>query len=413
MKRRVVVTGVGAVTPVGVDVSSFWDSLLTGRSGVSRITRFSLEGYRSQIAAEIKDFDPSRFLDQKDQRHMARFTQFAYAAARMAIEDAGLDLKKEDPTKIGVLIGSGIGGLDVIEEEHKKLLEEGPRKITPFFIPKLITDIASGWVSISFGFKGPNSAVVTACASGAHAIGDAYRIIQRQEAEVMVTGGTEAAITPLALAGFSAARSLSTRNDDPERASRPFDRERDGFVVGEGAGIVILESKEHAVERGAHIYGEIVGYGMSGDAYHLTAPAPRGEGAARAIKAAIKDAGVAPEDVDYINAHGTSTPLNDKCETEAIKDVFKESAYKIPISSTKSMIGHLLGAAGGVEFIVTLLTIERGVIHPTINYESPDPECDLDYVPNSPREARVNVAISSSFGFGGHNAVLIAKRFIG
>ena len=411
MKRRVVITGCGVVTPVGIGLDDLWDSLINGRSGIGRVTRFDPGGYRCQIAAEVKDFDPAPYIEEKDLKRMARFVQFACAASKMAVRDANLDVEREDPRKIGVLIGSGIGGLDIIEEEHKRLLKGGPGRVSPLFIPKLIIDIASGWVSILFGLRGPNSAVVTACATGAHAIGDACRIVERGEAEAMITGGTEAAITPLALSGFSAARSLSTHNEEPERASRPFDARRDGFVMGEGAGVVILESLEHAKKRGARIYAEVAGFGMSGDAYHLTAPSPEGKGAAEAISMALQDAGLRPGDVDYINAHGTSTQLNDKCETMAIKSVFGEHAYKILISSTKSMTGHLLGAAGGVEFIVTLLTIEKGVIPPTINYEVPDPDCDLDYVPNSLREADVDVAVSNSFGFGGHNAVLVVKRF--
>lgn len=411
MKRRVVITGCGVVTPVGIGLDDLWDSLINGRSGIGRVTRFDPGGYRCQIAAEVKDFDPAPYIEEKDLKRMARFVQFACAASKMAVRDANLDVEREDPRKIGVLIGSGIGGLDIIEEEHKRLLKGGPGRVSPLFIPKLIIDIASGWVSILFGLRGPNSAVVTACATGAHAIGDACRIVERGEAEAMITGGTEAAITPLALSGFSAARSLSTHNEEPEKASRPFDARRDGFVMGEGAGVVILESLEHAKKRGARIYAEVAGFGMSGDAYHLTAPSPEGKGAAEAISMALQDAGLRPGDVDYINAHGTSTQLNDKCETMAIKSVFGEHAYKILISSTKSMTGHLLGAAGGVEFIVTLLTIEKGVIPPTINYEVPDPDCDLDYVPNSLREADVDVAVSNSFGFGGHNAVLVVKRF--
>lgn len=401
----------GVVTPVGIGLDDFWESLIHGRSGVGRITRFDPKGFRSQIAAEVKGFDPTLYIDEKDLKRMALFTQYACVASKMAIEDAGIEPEKLDRKRVGVYIGSGIGGLDVIEEEHKRLLEDGPRRITPTFIPRLIIDIASGWVSILFGFKGPNMACVTACATGAHAIGEAYRIIEMGDADIMIAGGAEAAITPLALAGFSASRSLSTRNNEPERASRPFDLERDGFVIGEGAGIVVLESLDHAMARGAHIYAEIKGYGLTGDAYHLTAPSPDGEGAAMAIEMALKEAGLAKEDIGYINAHGTSTQLNDRCETDAIKKVFGKHAYKIPISSTKSMTGHMLGAAGGVELVATALTIERGKIHPTINYQTPDPRCDLDYVPNIAREVEVDAAISNSFGFGGHNAVLVLKRF--
>jgi 3-oxoacyl-[acyl-carrier-protein] synthase II len=413
LRIRTVITGMGVVTPIGIGLEAFWESLIQGRSGVGRITRFDPDGFRCRIAGEVKGFDPTPYIEAKDLKRMILFTQYACVASKMAIEDAGLELERIDPKRVGVYIGSGIGGLEVMEEEHKRFIEEGPRRIGATFIPKLIIDIAAGWVSILFGFKGPNLSCVTACATGAHAIGEAYRIIQRGDADVMIAGGTEAAITPLALAGFSASRSLSSRNEEPNRASRPFDLERDGFVMGEGAGILVLESSTHAMARGAHVYAEVVGYGLSGDAYHLTAPCPDGEGAALAMEMALRDAGLHPQDIGYINAHGTSTQLNDKVETDAIKRVFGDYAYRIPISSTKSMTGHMLGAAGGVELVASALTIERGKIHPTINYERPDPQCDLDYVPNEAREAEVDVALSNSFGFGGHNAVLIIRRFNG
>jgi 3-oxoacyl-[acyl-carrier-protein] synthase II len=411
VSRRVVVTGRGAVTPIGDDLESIWSNLISGRSGVRKITSFNISEYPSKVAASINDFDPSPYIDKKDIKKMSRFVQFAIVAATKAIKESRLDFNKEDLNKIGVYIGSGIGGLDVIEEQHKVLLEKGPKKISPYLIPMLIIDIASGWISILYGLKGPNSAVVTACATGAHAIGDATAIIKRGDAEVMIAGGAEAAITPLSFGGFCAARALSTRDVSPEEASCPFDYERDGFVMGEGAGVVVLESLEHAKKRNAPIFGEVIGYGLTGDAYHITAPPPEGEGAARAMTMALENANIKAEDVDYINAHGTSTKLNDKCETLAIKEVFREHAYKIPINSTKSMIGHLLGAAGSVEFIVSLLSMERGMVHPTINYKNPDPECDLDYVPNKPRKVKIDIFLSNSLGFGGHNVSLIGRRY--
>ncbi|MDI6791611.1 MAG: beta-ketoacyl-ACP synthase II [bacterium] len=410
-KHRVVVTGLGAITPLGNTFEEFWDGLIKGKSGLDRVTHFPVDDYSSKIAGEVKGFDPGTYLETKDIKRTAKFTQFALAAATQAIEDAGLDLDTEDRDRIGVIVGSGIGGLDVIEQQHTVLLNRGPRRISPFFIPMEIINMAAGMISIYFGLKGPNSAVVTACATGTTAIGDAFRLIQLGEAEVMIAGGSEAALTPLGLAGFCAAKALSTRNDDPTGASRPFDAGRDGFVMGEGAGIVVLESLEHANLRGANIYAEVIGYASCGDAYHITAPAPGGEGAARAIKATLNDAGLEPQDVNYINAHGTSTVLNDKFETMAIKTVFGRQAYSLAMSSTKSMTGHLLGAAGGVEFIAAVLTVNRGIIPPTINYETPDPECDLDYVPNEAREAKVNVALSNTFGFGGQNVILAVKRY--
>ncbi|GAB7388107.1 beta-ketoacyl-ACP synthase II [Bacillaceae bacterium] len=411
MKKRVVITGLGVISPVGNDVDTFWDNLLSGKSGVDRIQAFDPSEYPTQIAAEVKDFNPEDHMEKKEVKRTDRFVQFAYAAAKMAVANAKLNLEEVDRERVGVYIGSGIGGLGTWEEQHQILLEKGPKRVSPFFIPMMIVNMASGYVSIALGVKGPNSAAVTACATGTNSIGDAFRLVQNGYADVMITGGTEATIRPTALAGFCAAKAMSTRNGDPQKASRPFDKDRDGFVMGEGAGILILEELEHAKKRGAPIIAEIVGYGMTADAYHLTAPAPDGEGAARAMKEAIADAGLKPEDVDYINAHGTSTPLNDKFETMAIKKALGEHAYKVAISSTKSMHGHLLGAAGGVEAIATALALRDQMIPPTINYETPDPECDLDYVPNKARQAALNVALSNTFGFGGHNATIVLKKF--
>ncbi|HHY66342.1 MAG TPA: beta-ketoacyl-ACP synthase II [Alicyclobacillus sp.] len=410
MKRRVVVTGVGVLTPIGNSVSEFWSHLLAGRSGIRRIDRFDVSEFPTQIAGMVENFDPEAFMDRKEARRMDRFAQFAVAAAKMALEDAGLSMADTDPERVGVYIGSGIGGLHTLMEQHQILLEKGPRRVSPFLIPMMIADMASGQVSIQFGAKGPNSAPISACATGTHAVGDATRMVQYGAADVMIAGGTEATIHPMALAGFSSAKAMSTRNDEPEKAVRPFELHRDGFVMSEGAGILILEALEHAQKRGARIYGEIVGYGMSGDAFHVTQPAPEGDGAARAMAAALKDAGLQPEDVDYINAHGTGTDLNDKFETIAIKRVFGDHAYRVAVSSIKSMVGHMLGAAGAVEAIASLLTLQEGKIPPTINYETPDPECDLDYVPNVYREAKVNVVLSNSFGFGGHNACIVVRR---
>jgi len=410
MTRRVVVTGVGVMTPVGKNFQEVWKSLVEGKSGIGAITSFDASAYDCRIAGEIKAFDPLVFISPKEAKRTERFVQFAVSAAKMAVQDSGIDISKEDVHRFGVLLGSGIGSLRVIEEQHKILLQKGPDKISPFLIPMLIVNMAPGQVSISLGLKGPNSCVATACASGSHAVGDAYQIIQRSDADLMVAGGTESCITPLGIGGFCAMKALSVRNEDPQRASRPFERDRDGFVMGEGAGILILEEYERAKARGAKIYCEIVGYGMTGDAYHMTAPPQDGMGAAAAMRQALARAKVSPSDVDYINAHGTSTPLNDKMETMAIKQVFGPDAKKVPISSTKSMTGHLLGAAGGVEAAVCAQTIREGVIHPTINYQNPDPECDLDYVPNTARKAKVDIALSNSFGFGGHNATLIFKR---
>jgi len=411
MKKRVVITGLGPITPIGKGKEEFWHALREGENGIDVITSFDASKFSTRIAAEVKNFDPGLYIGAKEIRHMDRFVQFAVVGAIFAIKDAGIEFEKEDPERIGVLIGSGIGGIATLEREHNVLREKGTDRISPFLIPMLIVNMASGCVSIFFKVKGPNNAVATACATGANAVGDAFRIIQRGDADVMICGGTEASITPLGVGGFCAARALSRRNDEPQKASRPFDKLRDGFVMGEGSGIIVLESLEHALNRGAHIYGEIVGYGMTGDAYHMTAPDPDARQAARAIVLALKDAEIKPEEVDYINAHGTSTLLNDKCETMAIKSVFGEHAYRIPVSATKSMTGHLLGAAGSVELIATVLTLEYGIAPPTINYEHPDPDCDLDYVPNKAREIKASVAISNSFAFGGHNVTIVVRKY--
>jgi len=410
-KVRVVVTGLGCVTPIGTGKDAFWNNLLAGKSGGVRITHFDPTNFACQVAAEVKDFDPSLYMDKKDARRIVRFIQFAIAASRIALEDAKLSITPDNANRTGTLIGSGIGGIGFLEEQAKVLFEKGPDKCSPFMVPWMIANMAAGLVSINLGLKGPNSCTVTACASGTNSIGDAAKIIERGDADIMFAGGSEAAITPLGMAGFSAARALTTRNNEPERASRPFDRDRDGFLMGEGSGMVVLESLEHAVKRGAHIYAEFAGYGMSSDAYHITAPAPGGEGAIRAMALAIKDAGLRPEDIDHINAHGTSTDLNDKFETMAIKTLFGDRAKKIAVSSNKSMIGHMLGAAGAVEFISTVLAVKNDIVPPTINLENPDPECDLDYVPGNARKMLVRAAISNSFGFGGHNAVIAAKKY--
>lgn len=410
-QRRVVVTGVGLITPLGVGVNASWEALLQGRSGIGIIRTFDSSDLPVHIAGEVKGFDPSLYIEPKEVKKMDRFIQFAVAASSMAIEDSGIRITEDNAERVGVIIGSGIGGLPAIEHYHKIYLEKGYRRITPFFIPMLIINLASGQVSIKFGARGPNSAVVTACATGSHAIGDAFRVIQRGDADVMIAGGTESVITPLAIGGFAVMKALSTRNDEPERASRPFDRDRDGFVMGEGAGIVVLEALESAQTRNARIYAEIVGYGMTSDAYHITAPAPRGEGAASCMAAALRDAGVTHEVVDYINAHGTSTKYGDELETAAIKRVFGDHAYRLCISSTKSMTGHLLGAAGGVEAIISVLSIYNNTVPPTINLDNPDPECDLDYVAHKPRQIKVDYALSNSFGFGGTNACLLFRRF--
>jgi len=408
--RRVVVTGVGVVSPLGTGNAKNWEALTAGRSGIDRITRFDSSGLPVMIAGEVKDFVPEDFIEKKEIKKMDLFIQYAIAAAKLAMDDSGLIIDEANAERVGVLVGAGLGGLPAIERYHTLLLEGGYKKITPFFIPMLIINLAPGHISMRFGAKGPNVSSVSACATGTHSIGDAYHIIKRGDADAMIAGGTESTITPLGIGGFAVMKALSTRNDNPREASRPFEKGRDGFVMGEGAGIVILEEYEAARQRGAQIYGEVVGYGLTGDAYHLTAPAPDGEGAARCMKMAIKGAGLNPEDVDYINAHGTSTPMNDLYETKAIKSVFGDRAGKVMVSSTKSMTGHLLGAAGGIEAVFTLMTMRHGVVPPTINYSEPDPECDLDYVPNSARDARVTYALSNNFGFGGTNATLLFKK---
>lgn len=411
MKRRVVVTGLGIVSPIGCVKDIFWDNLVKGKSGIGPLTHFDATQYDSRIAGEVKEFAPHPSISSKELRRMERFVQFGVTAAKNAMEDSGIDMSREDPYRIGVLVGSGIGSLRIIEEEHKVILEKGPSRVTPFLIPMLIVNMASGHIAIMTGVKGPNLCTTTACASGSHAMGEAMRIIQYGDADIMIAGGTESCISALGIGGFCALKALSTRNDEPKRASRPFDKDRDGFVMSEGCGIAILEELEHAKKRNAKIYGEIVGYGMTGDAYHMTAPDPEGEGATRCMVNALKDGNLKPEDISYINAHGTSTSLNDKIETLAIKKAFGSSAKKIPVSSTKSMLGHQLGAAGAVEFIICCLAIEKGIIPPTINYETPDPDCDLDYVPNKARQAKVNACLSNSLGFGGHNATLCVKKF--
>ncbi|MGG7618532.1 beta-ketoacyl-ACP synthase II [Bacillus coreaensis] len=409
-KKRVVVTGVGAVTPVGNNVETAWNNVLAGVSGVGPLTRLNADEYPAKVAAEVKDFQVEDFIDKKDARKMDRFTHYAVAAAKMAVDDSGLEINDSNSHNIGVWIGSGIGGMETFESQYETFLSRGYRRVSPFFVPMMIPDMATGQVSITLGARGFNSCTVTACATGTNSIGDAFKVIQRGDAIAMVTGGAEAPITKMSVAGFCANTALST-NPDPSKASRPFDQNRDGFVIGEGAGIVVLEELEHALARGAKIYAEIVGYGATGDAYHITAPAPGGEGGARAMKMAINDAGLNVNEVNYVNAHGTSTDYNDRFETLAIKEVFGEHAYKLAVSSTKSMTGHLLGAAGGVEAIFSVLAIKEGMIPPTINYETPDPECDLDYVPNEARKQEVEVAMSNSLGFGGHNATIVFKAY--
>ncbi len=412
MKRRVVVTGMGAVTPVGNDVATTWRSLIEGKSGTAPITKFDASKFPVRFAAEVKGFNPLDFMERKEAKRADQYTQYAVAASRQAMTDAGLvERNGMDPDRIGVIIGSGIGGLKSFEEQHDVYRERGVGKISPFFIPMFIADIAAGIVSMMFNAKGPNYATVSACATSAHAIGDAYRTIQYGDADMMITGGAEATVTPMAIGGFANMKALSERNDSPETASRPFDATRDGFVMGEGAGILILEELEHALARGATIYAEIVGYGATGDAYHLTAPAPDGEGAQRAMKRALKDAGLEPKDIQYINAHGTSTPANDFNETRAIKAVFGEQAKSVNVSSTKSATGHMLGAAGAVEAVVSAMVVQTGIIPPTINYNCPEPELDLNYTPNNSVKRDVNAVLSNSFGFGGHNTTLAIKRY--
>ncbi len=410
-KRRVVVTGLGLVTPLGTGVDETWKNLIEGKSGIGPITLFDASSLPVRIAGEVKGFDPAQYIEQKEIKKMDRFIHFAIAATQMAMEDSKLRITPENSERVGVIVGSGMGGLPAIEHYHKIVLEKGYRRLTPFFIPMLIINLAAGQISIRYGAKGPNSSPVTACATGSHAIGDAFKIIQRVDADAMIAGSSEAVITYLGVAGFAVMKALSTRNEEPEKASRPFDIDRDGFVMGEGAGIVILEELGHALKRGARIYAEIIGYGMSGDAHHITAPHPEGDGARRCMLNAINDAEIRPEDISYINAHGTSTKYGDELETLAIKNVFKEHAYKLAVSSTKSMTGHTLGAAGSIEAIFTILSIYHGIVPPTINLENPDPACDLDYVPNKARKMEIEYAISNSFGFGGTNACLVFKKF--
>jgi len=411
LSRRVVITGIGLVSSLGIGTEANWKALVCGTSGVDRVTKFDVTGYAAQIAAEVRGFDPLDYVEKKDVKKMDVFIQYALAASQFAMDDSGLRITPENAPDVGVFIGSGIGGFQTIEREHSALLAGGPRKISPFFIPSAIINLASGQVSIRFGAKGPNLASCTACSASAHAIGDSFEIIKRGDADVMITGGSEAAITPMSLGGFAALRALSTRNDEPHKASRPFDKDRDGFVIGEGAGTLILEELGHATRRGARIYAEIVGYGMSGDAYHITAPSEDGEGGVRVMRMAVKKAGIQPDQVDYINAHGTSTPYNDKLETLAIKTLFGDHARKLAISSTKSMTGHLLGGAGGLEAGISALAVFHQIAPPTINLDQPDPECDLDYVPCTSRPMPITYALSNSFGFGGTNAALLFKKF--
>jgi len=413
LRKRVVITGLGLVIPTGIGVGTAWKNVCEGRSGIGRLTRFDPNGHETKIAGEVKGFNPEDYIEKKEIKKMDLFIQYALGATKEALEDSQLKITPENAEQVGVIVGTGLGGLPTIEKYHQVLLEKGPGRITPFFIPMLIANLASGQIAIRFGAKGPNSCVVTACATGAHCIGDAFRAIVYGDAKAIIAGGTEANITPLTVGGFNAMKALSTRNDEPERASRPFEKNRDGFVVAEGAGILIVEELEFALNRGAKIRAEIVGYGYTGDAYHITAPSPDGDGAARCMRMAIRDAGLKPEEIDHINAHGTSTPLNDATETQAIKTVFGEYAKKIPISATKSMTGHLLGAAGSTEAIFTIMTLRDGILPPTINYEEPDPGCDLDYVPNVARRKPIQVAMSNAFGFGGTNATLIFKKYSG
>jgi len=412
VENRVVITGIGAITPVGIGKDEFWDSIIQGRSGADVIKAFDPTGFDTHIASEVKNFNAEHYLDKKEARRLDRFLQFSIVASDMAIKDAKLEINEDNVTEIGILIGSGIGGMSTLESQHKLMITSGPGKISPFFIPMMIANMASGQVAIKFGIKGPNLSIVTACATGAHSIGEAYHILKRGDARYMIAGGVEASITPLALAGFCSMKALSTRNDEPQKASRPFDAQRDGFLMAEGAGIIIMETLESAMHRKApQIYAEIIGFGMSADAYHVAIPDPNGAGAALAMKMALKTANLAPESIDYINAHGTATPVGDRVETSAIKNVFGDHAYKLAVSSSKSIMGHGLGAAGSLETIVCALTLKNDIIPPTINYEYPDPECDLDYVPNVARKAKVNHAMNNSFGFGGQNAVLILKKF--
>lgn len=410
--NRVVVTGLGAITPIGIGKDEYWESLIKGKSGVGYITRFDAEDFVTKIAAEVKDFNPEDFMDKREIRRTDRFTQYALAGTYLALEDGDIDLSIVNKDRVGVVIGSGIGGMETLEGEHTKLIEKGPKKVSPLFIPMMISNMAPGQISMKYGLKGPTMTITTACASGNHAIGEAFRMIQRGICDMIITGGCEAAITPLAIAGFNAMKALSTRNEEPSKASRPFDKKRDGFVMGEGAGILVLEELNHALKRNATIYGEIVGYGASSDAYHITAPDPEAEGARKAMELALLDGNVSYKEVDYINAHGTSTYYNDKLETLAVKKAFKEHAYKLNISSTKSMTGHLLGGAASIEAIATCLAIKEGIIPPTINYEDPDEECDLNYTPNKAVKRDIEYAMSNSLGFGGHNGTILFKKFI-
>jgi 3-oxoacyl-[acyl-carrier-protein] synthase II len=413
MSKKIVITGIGVVTPIGIGNIEFTQALKAGKSGTSIVDSFDTSAYTTKFAAVVKNFCPEQFIDDKKKiKRMARFTQFGFSAAKMAVEDSGLDVSKEDLSRIGVITGTGIGGLDIIEEEEQTLLSKGPRRVSPFLIPMIITNMLPGEIAINYGFTGPNYAVTSACASSNNAIGDALRLLRSGDADVIVSGGAEGAVVPLGLAGFCSIKALSQRNHEPQKASRPFDKNRDGFVMGEGAGIVVLETLEHALNRNAKIYAELAGYGASDDAYHITAPEPEGKAAVLAMEKAMVDAGVSKDEIDYINAHGTSTILNDKTETLAIKKVFGDKSYKIPISSTKSMIGHLLGGAAGVELAATLLAMQEGFIPPTINYETPDPDCDLDYVPNTARMQQITCALSNSLGFGGHNATIVIKKYV-
>jgi 3-oxoacyl-[acyl-carrier-protein] synthase II len=411
LENRVVITGMGVLSSLGIGKEVFWESLVQGRNGISTVTRFDASGYPTRIAGEVRGFDPRDYMDRKEARRMDRFTQFAVAAGMLGLQDAGIDLSRENPDRVGVFLGTGIGGTETFEEQHRILLDKGPNRISPLFVPMMIGNMGAGQVSIQFGLRGPNVTIVNACASSANAIGEAFKVLERGEADIILAGGAEAAITPMAMAGFCAMKAMSTKNDVPEKASRPFDAQRDGFVMSEGGCILILETLEHAKARGAHIYAEVIGYGCTADAYHITAPEPEGEGARKAMEMALNDAGIQPDEVNYINAHGTSTLMNDKYETLAIKKLFGEHAYSLAVSSTKSMSGHLLGASGAVEVAATALTIENGIIPPTINYETPDPDCDLDYVPNTSRQQPVNVALSNSFGFGGHNVSIALRSF--
>jgi len=412
VKRRVVVTGIGLVTPLGTGTDATWDGLVNGRSGIDTITRFDASAHSSRIAAEVKDFNPEDYFEAKQAKNLDHFVQYALAAAEMAVQQSGLTVATdEEAERIGVITGCGMGGLPTIEHYHQVCMEKGPRRITPFLIPRIIPNMPSGHISMRFNAKGPNLALSTACAAGTHAVGEAYRSIMYGDCDIAITGGAESVISPLAVGGFASMKALSTRNDDPHAASRPFDRDRDGFVIAEGSGMLVLEELEHALRRGAPIFAEMAGYGQTSDAYHVAAPPENGEGGARCMKRALRDAGMNPEDIDYINAHGTSTPLNDRCETAAIKTVFKDHAYKLSISSTKSMTGHMLGGAGGIEAAFTALTLSRGVIPPTVNLDNPDLDCDLDYVPKVARELKISTAMSNSFGFGGTNGVIIMKRF--